>query len=439
MTNSSEKGGEARSRRIPASGINLFQLIYILIREYEGQSGQKALNLSLGNPDLIPVDEILNLRAFYQKEKRYELHTYAEDNNIDLFCENMVRAFTGVDFTRYAHLKAVPIPGIKTASALLPLACGMHLKDRKQFNVVTNLPAYDVIGTWSTSYLATNRIVWPLSPDDGMSLNLDRLKDALARAGIERPDLIFVIRPGNPAARGASTAEWKELIEFCIRGGIRLVNDGAYTTLATADGHVPLSQVAKDYPSLEWAELLSVSKAFSDPGARLGTLVGSKEFVEDFILIKGNTESGPVPSIMAAYADLFRDEKLTRKIMGDLLEIYQKRLGFLIPALKAAGLRPACETTAGFFTLWRTPDIAYGVNLREEAARRGMPRAELYNRMVIERAGLVGVHFTGPAKAGTPPGNDDAYIRYAVCTDVLSPEFQARFLKALGEIGPKYL
>jgi aspartate/methionine/tyrosine aminotransferase len=272
-----------------------------------------------------------------------------------------------------------------------------------------------------------------------MSLNLDRLKDALARAGIERPDLIFVIRPGNPAARGASTAEWKELIEFCIRGGIRLVNDGAYTTLATADGHVPLSQVAKDYPSLEWAELLSVSKAFSDPGARLGTLVGSKEFVEDFILIKGNTESGPVPSIMAAYADLFRDEKLTRKIMGDLLEIYQKRLGFLIPALKAAGLRPACETTAGFFTLWRTPDIAYGVNLREEAARRGMPRAELYNRMVIERAGLVGVHFTGPAKAGTPPGNDDAYIRYAVCTDVLSPEFQARFLKALGEIGPKYL
>jgi aspartate/methionine/tyrosine aminotransferase len=437
--NSAQNGSENRTRRIPASGINLFQLIYILIREYEAQAGQKVLNLSLGNPDLIPTDEVLNLRAFYQKQKRYELHTYAEDNNIDQFCEGMVRAFTGLDYSRYPHLKAVPIPGIKTATSLLPLACGMHLKDRKQFHVVSNLPAYDVIGTWSNSYLATNRIVWPLSADDGMTLNVERLKTALQGAGVEKPDLIFVIRPGNPAARGASEAEWKEIIEFCISRGIRLVNDGAYTTLATPQGHVPLSQVAKDYPALEWAELLSVSKSFSDPGARLGVMVGSKEFIEDFILIKGNTESGPVPSIMAAYADLFRDEKLTRKIMDELLDIYQKRLGFLVPALKKAGLRPACETTAGFFTLWRTPDIAYGINLREEAQKRGMPRAELYNRLVIEKTGIVGVHFTGPAKPGAKPGEDDAYIRYAVCTDVLLPEFQARFLKALEEIKPQYI
>jgi len=424
-----------RTRRIPASGINLFQLIYILIREYEAQSGKKALNLSLGNPDLIPVDEVLNLRAFYQKQHRYELHTYAEDNNIDQFCEGMVRIFTGVDYTKYSHLKAVPIPGIKTASSLLPLACGMHLKDRKTFNVVSNLPAYDVIGTWSTSYLATNRIVWPLSPEDGMTLNIGRLKAALERANVDRPDLIFVIRPGNPASRGASEQEWKDLIEFCVKKNIRLVNDGAYTTLATPGGHVPLAQVAKDYPELEWAELLSVSKSFSDPGARLGVMVGSKEFIEDFILIKGNTESGPVPSIMAAYADLFKDQKLSQKIMDDLLDIYQKRLAFLVPALKKVGLRPACETTAGFFTLWRTPDFAYGVDLRAEAATRGIAHAELYNRMVIEKAGIVGVHFTGPVG---PSGEGDPYIRYAVCTDVLTPEFQNRFLKALEEIQPRY-
>ncbi|MCY1079443.1 pyridoxal phosphate-dependent aminotransferase [Archangium lansingense] len=426
MTNDSAR------RRIPPSGINLFQLIYVLIREFEEKTGQPALNLSLGNPDIVPVEAIRELRAQEQRGPRYELHTYAEDRNLDFFCESLSRAFTGLDYTRYPHLKAVPIPGIKTATALLPLACGLHLGDRRRFHVVTNLPAYDVMGTWTSSYLASNRVVWPLSPDDGMSLSVPRLEEALRHAGVERPDLVFVIRPGNPASRGASEGEWRALIEFCISRGSRLVNDGAYTTLAAPGAHTPLARVAVDYPDLEWAELYSLSKAFSDPGARLGAMVGSREFIEDFVLIKGNTESGPVPSMMTAYARLLADPPLARTIMDELFATYRARLDFLVPRLKAAGLRPACETDAGFFTLWRTPDEAFGIDLRDEAARRGIARAELYNRLVIERTGLVGVHFSGPQ------GSDEAYTRYAVCTDVLAPTFQPRFTRALEQIQPRY-
>lgn len=421
-----------RHRRIPPAGINLFQLIYILIREYEAKSGLPALNLSLGNPDLVPVEAVRELRAKHQRGARYELHTYAEDNNLDQFCEGLVRTFAGLDYTQFPHLKAVPIPGIKTATALLPLACGLHLTDRKAFHVVSNLPAYDVMGTWSSSYLATNRVVWPLSADDGMALSVPRLEEALGKAGVARPELIFTIRPGNPASRGASEREWRALIEFCLARGTRLVNDGAYTTLAAPGAHTPLSVVAAQYPDLEWAELYSVSKAFSDPGARLGAMVGSRELIEDFVLIKGNTESGPVPSMMTAYAELFANAQLSKQIMDELYATYRARLDFLVPALKAAGLRPACETDAGFFTLWRTPDEAFGLDLRAEAARRNMARAELYNRLVIDHTGVVGVHFTGPG------GPDDAYIRYAVCTDVLAEAWKARFARALAQIQPRY-
>ena len=421
-----------RRRRIPPSGINLFQLIYTLIHEYEAKSGLPALNLSLGNPDLVPVEAIRELRARSQREPRYELHTYAEDKNLDRFCEGITQTFTGFDYTRYPHLTAVPIPGIKTATALLPLACGLHLTDRTRFHVVTNLPAYDVMGTWTAPYLGSNRIVWPLSADDGMALSVPRLEEALRRAGVERPDLVFVIRPGNPASRGASEREWRALIEFCLARGTRLVNDGAYTTLAAPGAHTPLAGIAAQYPDLEWAELLSVSKAFSDPGARLGAMMGSREFIEDFVLIKGNTESGPVPSMMAAYAALFADAPLARRIMDELYATYRARLDFLVPRLKAAGLRPACETDAGFFTLWQTPDEAFGIDLHAQAAQRGIVRAELYNRLVIERTGIVGVHFSGPG------GPDEAFIRYAVCTDVLAPAFQARFAQALDQLQPRY-
>jgi aspartate/methionine/tyrosine aminotransferase len=97
--------------------------------------------------------------------------------------------------------------------------------------------------------------------------------------------------------------------------------------------------------------MFSMSKSYSDPGARLGVMVGSKEFVEDFILVKGNTDSGPVPGLMAGYGELFKDLEKSKALLDETYKIYRKRLDYLVPKLKSIGLRPACETTAGFFTL----------------------------------------------------------------------------------------
>ena len=218
-------------RRIPPAGINLFQLIYILIGEYKEKTGLEPLNLSLGNPDGIPPEAIRALKAKYAGDPGYNYHTYAEDKNLQGFAEAMVSLHGGIDVARFPLLRALPIAGIKTASALIPLACGLHLPDkarRGSFRVASNLPAYDVIGTWSAAYLGAHRTVWPLVSADNMRLNVARLKEALKKDGADRADLIFVIRPGNPAAVGASGADWKELIGFCIEKGIRLVNDGAY-------------------------------------------------------------------------------------------------------------------------------------------------------------------------------------------------------------------
>jgi hypothetical protein len=64
------------------------------------KAGLPALNLSLGNPDLVPVKAIRELRARHWRGLRYELNAYAEDNNLDGFCEGIVKAFTGFDHTQ---------------------------------------------------------------------------------------------------------------------------------------------------------------------------------------------------------------------------------------------------------------------------------------------------------------------------------------------------
>lgn len=418
-------------RRIPAAGINLFQLIYVLIREYKEKTGEEPLNLSLGNPDGIPPEAIRKLQAKYALDPGYDYHTYAEDKNLRSFAEGMVELHGGIDVRAHAHLRALPTAGIKTASALVPLACGLHLPDKKRrasFRVASNLPAYDVVGTWSDAYLGGNRTVWPLVSADNMRLSVARLKDALKRDGTDRADLVFTIRPGNPAAVGASEADWKELIAFCLEKGMRLVNDAAYAGLTAGPAHVPLAQVAKGYPGLEWLELYSVSKSYNDPGARLGALVGSKDFVEDYALVKGNTDSGPVPSVMAAYGEFFADRAAAKRALDDIRGLYEDRVAYLIPRLKAAGLRPACATEAGFFTLWKVPESVLGKTLPAEG------RHEAFNRAVIAETGIVGVHFSGFGDDGKP----EPLIRYAVCADVLDPAFQKRLEERLARLKPAY-
>ena len=424
-------------RKIPASGINLFQLIYVLIREYAEKTGLPPLNLSLGNPDTVPPPEILKLQAECAGDPRFAYHTYAEDGNLEGFAEAMVELHGGIKAADHPGLRALPIAGIKTATAYLPLACGLHLPDsrrRGSFCVASNLPAYDVIGTWTGSYLGARRVVWPLASEDGMRLSVKRLRSAVQAAGSPRLDLVHVIRPGNPAAVGASAGDWEELIDFCIERGSRLACDAAYAGLTQEAAHVPLARVAAARKGLEWVEMYSVSKSFSDPGARLGALAGTREFVEDFVLVKGNADSGPVPHVMAAYGRFFKDRAAARRALDGTRELYERRLGYVVGKLGAAGLRGACPAQAGFFTLWKVPRRALGRDLAGDPRFKGMPLSEAFNRLVISETGIVGVHFEGPGADGSP----EPLIRYAVCSDVLDPEFQKRFEEQLARLKPEY-
>ncbi len=425
------------ARQIPDSGINLFQLIYTLLREYEEKAGKPAMNLSLGNPDLAPPSRILELQSELAGSTAFELHTYSEENNLRGFAEAMVELHGKVRVEDHREIRALPIPGIKTAGALMPLACGLHLPDssrRHRFRVISNLPAYDVIGTWSQTYLGAERIVWPLTAKDGMRLRLDRLKRSLAEQKIDRGDLVYVISPGNPAAVGSTAEDWRPLIEYCLESGTRLVNDAAYAGLADEDVHCPLAQVAVEYEDLEWIEMYSVSKSFSDPGARLGALAGSADFVTDFVLVKGNTESGPVPYVMAAYGDYISQGGQAAQHLRDLRSLYARRVNFVVDRLQEAGLELACEPNAGFFTLWKVPERIFGISLADHPRTRDLPAHEAFNRLVIEETGIVGVHFMGPGIDGEP----EPFIRYAVCTDVLDPKFQDRFGAELSRLRPEY-
>jgi hypothetical protein len=90
--------------------------------------------------------------------------------------------------------------------------------------------------------------------------------------------------------------------------------------------------------------------------------------------------------------------------------MYRVRLRRLIELGTSHGMRLALEPAAGFFTLWLTPSRAFGQKIKS---------AEHFNFLMIERTGMVGVHFPG-------------YIRYAVCADIeaMAKEIAEAFMQA---------
>ncbi|MEL0112386.1 MAG: hypothetical protein VW835_11705, partial [Rickettsiales bacterium] len=91
-------------------------------------------------------------------------------------------------------------------------------------------------------------------------------------------------------------------------------------------------------------------------------------------------------------------------------EMYRRRLGTLSSLMQGCGMKLAIDPRAGFYTLWESPTRAFG---------RAMSGAEEFNFTMIEKTGVVGVHFAN-------------YLRYAVCADVdaMRSDLEAAFKSA---------
>lgn len=105
------------------------------------------------------------------------------------------------------------------------------------------------------------------------------------------------------------------------------MNDGAYTAL-THTSHVTLTEVAKEYPELDWIELFSMSKTFSACGWRLAVTVGSRDFISELAKVKGNTDSGPFGPLLSAM-DTYLEMPEAKQDARKNQEKYAKRVEIL--------------------------------------------------------------------------------------------------------------
>jgi len=396
-------------------GVNLFQKIAMLVTEYKEKNGEENLiNIGSGEPDTTPPETLKKLVAEEVLSDVYATHTYQENNSKNRLNQNFIELNTWINIDNYPHLSSLILPWEKPMLGLLPIACGANRDDVEIDNegYMVNAPSYDVIKTWAW-YLWEKSFVWPIYAEENFALKIDNMPAWV------KPRMILTVKPGNPCPVWATREEWVELIEYCIKNNIRLVNDGAYTAL-THKSHVTLTEVAKDYPELDWIELFSGSKTFSMCGWRLGVAVWSKDFISELAKVKWNTDSwafGPLVSGMEKYLEL-EQSKLDAK---EKQEMYQKRLEILTKVFTDFGLKLACPTDAGFFMMFDCPKYLDWEEITS---------SEEYNKKIIEKIGVVWVPFSGQKW--------EQFIRYSACYDAFDEAKIAKLKEVLSRVKISY-
>lgn len=372
----------SRKSWLSEGGVNLFQEIKAVCTEAE-QAGQTLFRLSIGQPSgpaLLPAREIAADAVMSDQE---QMHEYQDNGSpgVPSFAQRFVNCHTGVNVLEHDVL-CLPTPGTKPMLGFIPLACGAN--QNKLVVLTTTKPGYPTPADW-LAYLGLGCRPAVLNPDNAFLVNPEEM-DGLVKLGMFN-------YPHNPSGQIATRAWWTEICERAQATGARIFNDAAYSILAHSPDHCNLTDVAVNFPDLSWAEAFSSSKAGNFTGWRIGAIAGSPDFVGDIAKIKGNTDSGFAAPLAAGVLVAFEDH---RGLIEEVGKMYRHRIKLLIEVLTHYGMRLAVEPGAGFFTLWQSPNVAFGKPVKD---------AREFNFRMIQKTGVVGVHF-------------NPYIRYAVCGDV---------------------
>jgi aspartate/methionine/tyrosine aminotransferase len=372
-----------RKSLLPAGGVNLFQRIKAKCREAEA-SGQKLYRLSIGQPAGPALLSARKAAAEAVMSDKESMHEYQDNGSpgIPDFAKRFVQAH--FEFSLFGKdVEYLPTPGNKPMLGLVQLACGAA---QEKFLVgMTDKPGYPTPADWS-KYLGLKQYSLPLTMENEFRFGAADIEN--------NTRLLMVNYPHNPTGQIATSEWWRGICAACEKNNIRIFNDNPYYILSHKKESSALTEVAVDFRDLSWAEAFSASKVISNgTGWRIGAIVGSPDFVGDIATIKGNTDSGFVAPMAVGVLNAMENDKAN---VAACRKLYKRRIKILSDILVKNGMRPAIEPGAGFFTLWQRPDKAFGEKIRD---------AQHFNYLMIEKTGVVGVHF-------------EPYMRYSVTGDI---------------------
>ena len=384
-----------RKSNLPPAGGNLFQKIKAKCAEAEAK-GIKLIKLSIGQPKGPALEPARIAAAEAIMSHQESMHEYQDNGSpgVPDFALRFVQVHVkkSLPYLPDGSIDFLPIPGMKPMLGVVIDAMGGWCEYGHPYPAIVGTmtnPGYPTpVDQCRMRSSVVTHFHLPTEQKEGFLFDPTEVVETLSRGHGNK--LLMLNFPHNPTGIVAE-ADWlRELCGLCEKNNIHIFCDSAYAILSHSPYASTLTDVAVEFPELNWAEAFSASKAGNNTGWRIGAIVGSPEFVGDIKRIKGNTDSGFAAPLAAGILNLYRHHmiEITRVRL-----LYRHRLDLLTKIATAAGMRLAVQPEGGFFVLFDCPKKAFGQDIRS---------SDHFNDLMIENTGIVGVPF-------------NPWIRYAVC------------------------
>ena len=280
------------------------------LREIEklNKEGRNILNLGIGNPDFTPPKEVMEaLQEGLIEPKFNGYQSYKGLPELRSGIADWYKKFFNT--TLNPETEILPLIGSKEGIMHISMAFlneGDHV-------LVPN-PGYPTYGS-VTKLAGATPILYELSEENQY---LPSFKE-LEALDLSKVKLMWVNYPHMPTGTESSSNLFEDLITFCKKHQIILINDNPYGFTLTNNVSSVLENRSENDLVLE---LNSLSKSHNMAGWRVGMLSGNAALISTVLTFKSNMDSGMFKPVMRAAIVAL---KQPRSWYEGLNEEYKKR------------------------------------------------------------------------------------------------------------------
>lgn len=297
------------------------------------EKGIKFIDLTIGDPDILAPENVvekLYLSAKIKENQKYSLDQgkYNLRKAIAVWFKNRFN----IDLDENEEI--LPLIGSKEGIVHFPLG----IANRGDYIIIPD-PGYP--GYRGAGVLADAKIYpLPLFEKNSFLPDLEKIPKNIR----DKVKIIYLNYPNNPTTAIAPIEFLEKLVKFCIKYGIILAYDNAYSEIYFDKRPKSIFEIkgAKEIA----IEFHSFSKTFCMTGFRIGWAVSNKELIKILLKVKTNIDSGIFGAIQEAGAVALEKEE---EYVKNLRMIFKERRDIFLDGLKLKGFKAYADST---FYVW---------------------------------------------------------------------------------------
>lgn len=283
--------------------------------------GKPIINLGIGSPDIIPPKSTIDsLIEALNSPLAHKYQSYKGLESLRVAIKNFYIKNYKVELNHDEEI--LPLIGSKEGIMHISLA----FLDEGDEVLIPN-PGYPTYSS-VTKIVGAKPIYYDLNESNSWLPNIQELE----KMNLSKVKIMWINYPNMPTGSNCSLSFLDDLISFCEKKNILLINDNPYSFILN-DNPISLLMAKKSKNCLE---LNSLSKSHNMAGWRLGMVVGSKENIDSILKIKSNMDSGMFLPIQIGAIDALNQGNDWYR---DLNEIYLKRKKIVLKICEKLNLK----------------------------------------------------------------------------------------------------